>query len=353
LLANVALHGLETAVRAAFPSKCQGVSSWKPLVIRYADDFIVLHEDLAVIEQVRQIVSVWLASMGLALKPSKTRITHTLHPHDGHLGFDFLGFQVRQFPVGRTHATTNRYGTLRDFKTIITPSRAAQQRHLQELAAVIRRHQQTSQSALIAHLNRLVVGWANYYSTQVSKAVFGRLDHLTYQKLKRWAERRHPNKSRTWARNRYWHTRNGRQWVFGPRDGAPLALHSETPIRRHTLVKGSASPYDGDLMYWASRLGRHPELPKNKARLLKQQAGRCAWCGRIFTAMDELIECDHIVPLAQGGLTGAMNRQLLHGHCHDVKTAMDGNRRQAVGGATVTGDPVEEPDEVKVSRPVL
>jgi hypothetical protein len=38
LLANIALHGLETAVRAAFPGKHQGVSSWKPLVIRYADD---------------------------------------------------------------------------------------------------------------------------------------------------------------------------------------------------------------------------------------------------------------------------------------------------------------------------
>lgn len=47
------------------------------------------------------------------------------------------------------------------------------------------------------------------------------------------------------------------------------------------------------------------------------------------------------------------DRQLLHGHCHDAKTAMDGNRRHAVGGATVTGYPVEEPDEVKVSRPVL
>ena len=38
LLANIALHGLETAIRAAFPSKRRGVQPWKPLVIRYADD---------------------------------------------------------------------------------------------------------------------------------------------------------------------------------------------------------------------------------------------------------------------------------------------------------------------------
>src|SRR5207253_7525450 len=43
LLMNVALHGLETAVRSAFPSKYRGRSPWQPLVIRYADDFVVLH----------------------------------------------------------------------------------------------------------------------------------------------------------------------------------------------------------------------------------------------------------------------------------------------------------------------
>jgi RNA-directed DNA polymerase len=38
LIANVALHGLETAVRTAFPSKFRGVHPWKPLVVKYADD---------------------------------------------------------------------------------------------------------------------------------------------------------------------------------------------------------------------------------------------------------------------------------------------------------------------------
>jgi hypothetical protein len=42
LLANVALHGLETHLRAAFPATLYGNGTarqgWKPLVIRYADD---------------------------------------------------------------------------------------------------------------------------------------------------------------------------------------------------------------------------------------------------------------------------------------------------------------------------
>jgi RNA-directed DNA polymerase len=38
LLANVALQGLETTIRAAFPGNSHGRSPWKPLVVRYADD---------------------------------------------------------------------------------------------------------------------------------------------------------------------------------------------------------------------------------------------------------------------------------------------------------------------------
>jgi RNA-directed DNA polymerase len=206
LLANVALHGLETAIGAAFPRYANGRATAKPLVIRYADDFVVLHEDLAVIERAQQIAAQWLAGMGLELKPSKTRIAHTLRAHDGTVGFDFLGFTVRQFPVGQTHQGKLRTG----FKTLIKPSKAAQQRHLADLADVIRRHQQSPQAALIQHLNRKIRGWAEYHARQVSKQVFGRADHLLYLKLKRWAERRHPTKSRAWVRNHSSVSRNRR-----------------------------------------------------------------------------------------------------------------------------------------------
>ena len=72
--------------------------------------------------QTQQLISNWLQDMGLELKPSKTRITHTLHPHEGNLGFDFLGFHVRQFQVGKTHSGKNPQGEILGFKTIIRPS---------------------------------------------------------------------------------------------------------------------------------------------------------------------------------------------------------------------------------------
>lgn len=93
-------------------------------------------------------------------------------------------------------------------------------------------------------------------------------------------------------------------------------------------VQGDVSLYDGNLLYWASRMGRHPELSPGRAYLLKRQKGRCAMCGLLFTNMQEVVENDHRVPRSQMGSDALPNRQLLHGHCHDQKTATDGRRRQ-------------------------
>src|SRR5437660_10532366 len=99
LLANIALHGLETAIVESFPRR-QGF--YPPSVVRYADDFVILHADKQVIEQCAEVAREWLKPLGLELKASKTRIAHTLEKVDGHAGFDFLGFNIRQYKVGNT-----------------------------------------------------------------------------------------------------------------------------------------------------------------------------------------------------------------------------------------------------------
>jgi RNA-directed DNA polymerase len=40
----------------------------------------------------------------------------------------------------------------------------------------------------------------------------------------------------------------------------------------------------------------------------------------------DVLEVDHIIPTAFGGKDGYDNWQLLHGHCHDEKTAEDRHR---------------------------
>lgn len=87
-------------------------------------------------------------------------------------------------------------------------------------------------------------------------------------------------------------------------------------------MKGSKSPYDGDYIYWASRMGKHPQISSRLASLLKKQKGKCEHCDLHFYEAD-LIEIDHIIPVNQGGKDEYTNLQALHRHCHDTKTNHD------------------------------
>ena len=75
LLANIALHGMEEHIRGLTGIKTR---SKTPHLIRYADDLIIMHQSLEVIQKCEQAITKWLEPLGLELKPSKTRICHSL-----------------------------------------------------------------------------------------------------------------------------------------------------------------------------------------------------------------------------------------------------------------------------------
>jgi RNA-directed DNA polymerase len=209
------------------------------------------------------------------------------------------------------------------------------------LSTVITTHRGAPQAALIKHLNPIIRGWTGYYSTVSSKRTFSKLSAHTYLKVQRWAQRRHRRKPRTWVAKTYWHPETGR-WHFATKDGVKLYEHPSMPIRRHVKVRGTKSPYDGDWVYWATKLGHQPDVPQRAASLLKRQQGRCVWCGLYFRDGD-VLEVDHIMPLSIGGKDAIMNWQVLHRHCHDKKTAEDGSLRNR--GPRTRSERVEEPDE--------
>ncbi len=251
LLALVALHGLETAITTAFRHDD------RPQVVVYADDFVVLHPTREGIEQARQIAEQWLSTMGLQLKASKTRVGHTLQTVDGRAGFDFLGFSIRQYPTGKTRR--RRDGRMpRSYKLLIKPSTDAVKRHHQALRAIVRRHTAAPQAALIGALNPVIRGWTAYYRTVVAKQCFGTCDHHLSATLVHWAGHRHPNKRVSWVFHKYWRRSASGRLEFATPSGHRLAQHADTPIRRHVKVRGAASPFDGNLVYWSSRLRWHP-----------------------------------------------------------------------------------------------
>jgi RNA-directed DNA polymerase len=352
LLANIALHGMEQSIKdlvERLPGKGSRSRRRNAVsLIRYADDFVIIHEDRDVINKCRDHISDWLKGMGLELKEAKTTITHTLE--SDHPGFDFLGFNVRQYQVGKYKTGNNTYGKPLGFKTIIKPSRKAVQTHYEKLKGIIDSHKAAPQEGLIQHLNPIIRGWGNYYSTVVSKETFSHLDVLLYWKLAGWGRKRHPNKTNEWVARKYWQTTGNRNWAFATRsEKNPMQLrtHSETPIVRHVKVKGEASPYEANLKYWSSRMGKQPGIPTRVSKLLKKQKGKCTHCGLTFREED-VMEIDHIVPKALGGKDRYDNLQLLHKHCHDAKTANDGSL-----GTHDKSQVVEEPDDAKVSSPVL
>jgi RNA-directed DNA polymerase len=294
----------------------------------------VFHPTKEGVEKARQVIETWLQGIGLELKPSKTRIAHTL---EGEAGFNFLGMNVRQYPVGKTHSGKNASGNRLGFKTLIKPSKEAIKRHITELAQIIRENQAASQEKLIEELNRVIKGWTYYYRTVVASEAFAYCDNQLYSMLRRWARFRHPNKSAKWIARKYWSFGQGHGWVFQASDDSTLRKHIATNIKRHVKVRGKASPYDGELPYWAQRLKEHPMFGTRIGILLKGQRGRCAYCGLNFKPGD-LMEIDHRIPLHLSGEDRLTNLQILHRHCHDQKTATeDVQLAQIMAGVPMTG----------------
>lgn len=330
LLANIALHGMELEVKkyARTLKGCKRDNENSLSLIKYADDFVILHKDLNVISKCKEIIEKWLEEIGLKLKPEKTHISHTLNEYEENIGFDFLGFNIRQHPAGKCHSGKSSKRKLLGFKTIIKPSKKKVKAHIKKIGDVIRSHKSAHQSTVIKELNPIIRGWSNYYSTVCSKETYSDCDNIVYQQLKRWGERRHPKKSKTWVANRYWHedysNERMRNWVFKTNDGMTLLKHTDTPIVRHVKVKGDKSPFDGDWIYWTTRKGSHPEISTRMATLLKKQKGKCNHCGLYFKDGD-LVEIDHVIPRISGGKDEYSNLQALHRHCHDIKTMTDGS----------------------------
>ena len=308
LLANIALHGMESAVGVAYQRRLDShyVKSKRALV-RYADDFVIFAETREDAEAAKSDITCWLADRGLELSQEKTRIRHLAE------GFNFLGFNVRQYPV-----STTRTG----YKLLIKPSK--------ESVADFKHRVKREWSALVGHnveavlkrLRPVLRGWVNYYRTAVSKRTFDGLDLWMFRRETRWCRRTHPSKPKRWINRTYFYRhRRTRQdkWVFGnPKSGTYLPKLSWTPIERHVMVRHDASPDDPDLRaYWKRREARKADLllTQRQRELAKRQRGQCPRCHDSLHN-DEELHVHHIIPKSQGGEDAISNLALVHLYCH-------------------------------------
>ncbi len=276
LIFNIALHGMEAAAGAVYQWNPYRESSMAapgtPILVRYADDAVVLCDSREQAQVVKQRLTPWLASRGVAFNEDKTRIVHLDD------GLDFLGFNVR------------RYGA----KLLIKPSTEAVRRIRRRLSAEMLALRGANAAAVLSTINPIVRGWAAYYRGVVPTETFHKLDRHLWRLTYKWATFRHSGKPKHWIIDRYYgkfHPTRRDRWVFGNRDnGSYLLRFGWTKIIRHDLVKGTSSPDDPQLIeYWAKRrrkAGPEPPLPRSRVRQFKTQHGRCAVCGGLLLDPD-------------------------------------------------------------------
>lgn len=165
-------------------------------------------------------------------------------------------------------------------------------------------------------LNPMIRGWCNYHSAVCSKETFEKVSSDVFQMLMAWVKRRHGRRDLKRLARHYWGVNNGWRFAVTDETGQKRSLlsHQEFEIKRHIKVAGNRSPYDGDMVYWATRLGTHPEMNPRKAWLMKRQKGKCDYC-KMYFREEDVLETHHRDGNHKNNSKN--NLCLIHGHCHD------------------------------------
>jgi RNA-directed DNA polymerase len=305
VLANLALDGLEAAVVGQFPRRLRRERQIH--FIRFADDFITIGRSKDLLEaDIKPIIEAFLAERGLTLSSQKTRLT------DIEQGFDFLGQNVRKY----------------NGKLLIKPAKKSIKAFLLKVRILIKTHQHLSAGQLIAKLNPLIRGWANYHRHVVSKKTFSYIDYQIHQALWRWAKRRHRNKSNRWIHAKYFRPkhrhRNGFYGLLKQKDGSyrtqQLVRADKIRIKRHIKVKAKANPFDPKWeRYFEKRLDAKMVAQwqgrRSLLHLWRSQDGLCPICWGKITK-ETGWENHHRIYRVNGGPDTFDNRVLLHPTCH-------------------------------------
>jgi RNA-directed DNA polymerase len=258
LLANIALNGIENIHTS----------------VRYADDmvFVLKPEDDAevILDKIRQ----FLAARGMNVSERKTKLTATTD------GFDFLGwhFKVQKNGKFRCVPSVDNFKALRKkVKSIVNNSNYGATGKAQKLAPVVR-------------------GWRNYH--RYCK-MDGSRNSLYFVQL-----RAHRVFNKEAKQDRY----TCKQLLDKAFPVVPCAEN------KFINVKGTASPYNGDVAYWSQRESKLHDGHTSFA--LKRQNHTCAYCGMKFMP-DERIHLHHKDGNHQNWRKD--NLEALHESCHDYQ----------------------------------
>jgi RNA-directed DNA polymerase len=177
LLSNIYLHVLDSVWTRRYAQL--GV------LVRYADDFVVMCDTKTACEQAEQRIRDVFARLGLELHPEKTRRVDLSR---GAAGFDFLGCHLRKRMSGPTWERRHQ----RVYYLQRWPSQRAMQRIRQRVKGLTPRsvcHRDLRET--IAQITPVLRGWGAYFRTGNAAIKFGQLDDYVNWRLKRLLVKRH------------------------------------------------------------------------------------------------------------------------------------------------------------------
>jgi RNA-directed DNA polymerase len=298
-ISNLVLDGLEQVVCGSSHFRRRHHLHY----VRWADDFIVTANSRQVLEEViLPRIEAFLTDRGVRLSTEKTVITPLAQ------GFDFLGQTLRK------HERPNsKLAKLR-----ITPSRASLQALTDKVRTLCKQARGSTPEQLIDTLTPVLRGWANYHRPSIGGETFAKLDNFVWQRVYRWAKRRHSDKTGRWITDRYFRHRKGEPWrLTDPATGKQLLRVQEAVNpQRHLKVKGEANPFDPAWEAYFQRRDRELALRASsafRATILRQQHGLCPGCRQVIQVEEE-VELHHRDGNHQNNQRG--NLVLLHPTCH-------------------------------------
>jgi len=182
LLANIYL----TVLDRIWEDRCAHLGT----LVRYADDFVVICQTKAAVEEARRRVGAVLVRLGLELHPEKTRLVDLSW---GHEGFDFLGCHLRKRLSGPIWERTRQ----RVYFLQRWPSQRAMRQvrmRIRDLTPTRRCH--ADLRPVIAEINAVVRGWGQYFRTGNATTRFLQLDRYVEARLRGLLLKRHGSRLR-------------------------------------------------------------------------------------------------------------------------------------------------------------